>query len=226
MSSRDYLSATTTLEGFIQQLVQYFVSGYLFYSTSTLPDRKLAKGSEIDQKLLRKYDIAVSAWTRQVRRKAGRAVFQYLRYQNFAVILCTKGARDHFNASEGKIHDARRRPLKFAGYAVSVRVKDNGTLGARVRIDRDTEAMLKTHFESLALRASLPSLTAALYNLPFAPYAPIRRQVLGLVRAINKKRKAAHLSLVPYSCVRLRRVQVKPFAPVAVSDPTEQNKAA
>jgi hypothetical protein len=217
MSRRGYHSEATTLEGFIQQLVQYFTSGYVFYSAATIPARKLARASEIDQKALRKYDIDVSAWTRQARRKEGRAVFQYLRYQNFAVIVCTKGERQKFNQGEGKnIKDARRRPLKFAGYAVSVRVKENGELGARVRVERETEAMLKNHFVSLALNSSAQTLKSAIYNLPFEPYAPIRRQFLGLVRAINKKRNEASLELLPYDCVRFRRVQVKPFEPVEV----------
>jgi hypothetical protein len=214
---REYQCAATTLEGFIQQLVQYFTSGYVFYSTAMIPARKLVRAEEIDRKLVQKYDVGISTWTRQVRRREGRAVFQYLRYQNFAVIFCTKGERQKFNEGEGRnIQDARRRPLKFAGYAVSVRTKANGVYGARVRIERDTEAMLKDHFVSMALRCSAPSLKAALYHLPFAPYAPIRRQVLGLVRAVNKTRREAGLALLPYSCIRRRRLQVKPFAPVEV----------
>jgi hypothetical protein len=105
----------------------------------------------------------------------GRAVFQYLRYENFTVVLCSKGERKKFNACEGRIQDARRRPLKCAGYAVSVRTKENGTYGARVRIDTETERMLKGHFVGLALRYSSRELEAAIYHLPFAPYAPIRR---------------------------------------------------
>ncbi len=213
MSGEPYQSEATSLEGFIQQLVRYFTAGYVFYATTRLPAKKRARAHGIDHKLVRKYDIHVSAWTRQVRKREGRAVFQYLRFETFAVILCTKGERGKFNHEE-RIKDARRRPLKFAGYAVSVRTKDNGTLGARVRIDRDTEAMLKAHFVSGALTCSVGRLQAALYTLPFEPYAPIRRQVLGLVRAINKRRNEASLALLPYSCVRMRRAQVKPFEPI------------
>jgi hypothetical protein len=222
-----YQCQATTLEGFIQQLVQYFTSGYVFYSTAAIPATKRGRAGAVDKKLVRKYDINISAWTRQVRRKEGRAVFQYLRYENFAVIVCTKGERQKFNAGEGKnIKDARRRPLKFAGYAVSVRVKENGKLGARVRVERDTEAMLKCHFAGLALGCSTPRLKAAIYNLPFEPYAPIRRQLLGLVRAMNRIRKAASLELLPYSCVRMQRVQVKPFEPVCAPVEVAMKKAA
>jgi hypothetical protein len=213
----EYQCEATTLAGFIQQLVCYFTAGYIFYSTARIPARKLARAGEIDRKLVRKYDIGVSAWTRQVRRREGRAVFQYLRYENFTVIVCTKGEREKFNACEGRIQDARRRPLKFAGYAVSIRTKENGTYGARVRIDTETEKMLKAHFVRLALRYPRRMLEAAIYRLPFAPYAPIRRQVAGLVWAINKKRGEASRELLSYTCIRMRRTQVKPFAPVEVT---------
>ena len=46
------------------------------------------------------------------------------------------------------------------------------------------------------------------------PYAPIRRQMLGLVRDVNFKRNRADLDLVRVSCLRFRRKSVRPFEPV------------
>jgi hypothetical protein len=48
-------------------------------------------------------------------------------------------------------------------------------------------------------------------RLPLEPYALVRRQLLGFVRVINKKREQARKELLPYTCIQTRRTPVKPF---------------
>ena len=43
---------------------------------------------------------------------------------------------------------------------------------------------LKTYFRENACRRSAESLGRELYNLPFEPYAPVRQQLLNLLRLI------------------------------------------
>ncbi|MBU0717022.1 MAG: hypothetical protein KJ749_02135 [Planctomycetes bacterium] len=45
----------------------------------------------------------------------------------------------------------------------------------------------------------------------FEPYAPVRRQLLNLLRAVNRARKEAGLEPVPMSCLRLKRRIYRPF---------------
>ena len=52
----------------------------------------------------------------------------------------------------------------------------------------------------------------AFYELPFEPYAPVRRQLLNLLRAVNLVRKQAGYRPVPVEVVPLRRRIVTPFA--------------
>ena len=60
----------------------------------------------------------------------------------------------------------------------------------------------------------------AFTTLPVAPYAPVRRQLLLINRAVNRLRAAAGEPLVPVDVLALRRRVVKPFAGVA-AEPNE-----
>lgn len=48
-------------------------------------------------------------------------------------------------------------------------------------------------------------------RIPFEPYAPVRRQLLNILRAVNRVRQAAGFESVPVSALRLRRRVVRPF---------------
>ena len=45
----------------------------------------------------------------------------------------------------------------------------------------------------IATHRSAADLAVELYNLPFEPYAPVRQQLLNLIRYMNRRREAAHL---------------------------------
>ena len=57
-----------------------------------------------------------------------------------------------------------------------------------------------------------------LCNLPFEPYAPVRRQLLNLIRHINQRRKPAGLEPIGFDVLRYRRRIVKPFERVSAAD--------
>lgn len=70
---------------------------------------------------------------------------------------------------------------------------------SRVLIEREKYAELTTYFLDLAAKGSAQSLGRELFNLPFEPYAPVRQQLLNLLRRINKARHAAGLDrLTPF----------------------------
>ena len=54
-------------------------------------------------------------------------------------------------------------------------------------------------------------LAKKLYNFPYEPYAPIRRQMLRLLRKVNRARKRAGLPILPSDVLPLRRRVVRPF---------------
>jgi hypothetical protein len=76
---------------------------------------------------------------------------------------------------------------------------------------------LKAWFEEQATRQTAEALARAFYELPFEPYYLVRQQEFLLLRAVNRRRRAAGLPLVPKGCIWLRRRPVKPFGEGAVT---------
>ena len=70
---------------------------------------------------------------------------------------------------------------------------------------------LKAYFEDIALHRTAGQLAAELADLPFEPYAPVRQQLLNLIRYINRRRETANLEPVSFSVLRYRRRIVRPF---------------
>lgn len=206
------------MEGFVQQIACcYLRDGYWFYVTGRIPDRKTPE--DVDRKLIEKYGIAVSESTRARRKKLGQANLQYIRYQRFFVILATHGTHRLFDDEVESIRDIRRIPLQFEGYSISYRRGGRTRSGqpddkwhAHVAIERRHYLELKAHLLELARHRSADNLALQFYRVPFEPYAPVRRQLLNLHRAVNRTRKRSGFSTIPIEAIPLRRRILKPFS--------------
>jgi len=204
-----YRCETATIEGFIQQLaVSYVAKGYWFYVTGLIPPGK--DPWRVDRKLIERYGLDLSKYARARRKRAGLANVQYLRLGHVYVLLATKGEHPFFAAEGRCVRDLRRVPLKVFGYAVSYRM-NRGRGHASVRIERRRYRELKAQFEALAVHRSMDELAAGFHALPFVPYAPVKRQLLRVVNAVNRRRRVAGFEPVPLGALRLRRIPVKPF---------------
>lgn len=200
-----YRCEAVSVEGFIQQLaVAYVARGYFFYVPGRIPEGK--DRQRVDEKLVERYQIDLSKWTRARRKQLGQASVQYLRHEDFFVIVATHGKHRFFELEGEGVRDARRRAIRYAGYAVGFR---GGHV--QVRIDLPQYRLLKTWFEEEATRRSVASLAKAFYDLPFEPYYLVRRQEFNLLRSVNRRRRAAGLPLVPKECIWLKRRPVRPF---------------
>jgi hypothetical protein len=178
--------------------VQYLANGYWFYVTGRIPDGK--DPDRVDRKLIEQYDIGVSKWTRARRRAVGIAAIQYIRHDRFFVLLATHGRHPFFAAEQSQLRDARRVPIRYGGYSMSYRGGH-----PHVRIENSQYRLLKECTVRLAKEGDLGRLFSFFYSLPFEPYAPIRRQLLNLVRAASRVSKGGGGPSVPYRAVRLRR---------------------
>lgn len=205
-----YNCEAATLAGFVQQLaVSYVAKGYRFYVTGCIPERK--DPVDVDRKLIERYGVDVSVWARARRKRAGHASVQYLRHGRFFVLIATHGQHLLFEA-ESDIRDIRREPLKYGGYAISFRHSTvTGRGHASVRIEREEYLRLKSYFLDLARHRTASGLAAHFAALPYEPYAPIRRQLLAIIRAVNHARAASGFDSLPWTCIRLRRRQVHVF---------------
>lgn len=207
-SAKTYQCVATTVEGFIQQLAVGCLSrSYHFYVAGAVPDG--ADPRAVDRKLIKKYRITGSKHVRARQKKRGEANVQYLRFGRFFLLLATKGEHRFF-ADETNIRDVRKMPIRFAGYSVGVGRGRDGKSHASVRIDgiefrfleRQLLQMALTQFEVLAARFGI---------LRFAPYAPVRKQYIRLLRQVNHARRVAGLETLPLQVLPLRRRPVRPF---------------
>lgn len=219
-----YRSEALSIPGFVQQIAcSYLRHGYWWYVTGQIPAGKDAKA--IDRKLIEKYGIGISESTRARRKQLGQANLQYIRHERFFAILSTKGCHRFFEEEAAGIRDIRRNPIRFKGYSISYRRGGRTRAGERdprwhshVEIERSRYRELKAQFLELAVHRSPEKLALAFYELPFEPYAPIRRQFLSLLRAVNRARKEASYSQIPVEVLPFRRRIVRPFGRAQEND--------
>ena len=139
------------------------------------------------------------------------------------MLVATHGKHPFFAEEAANIRDIRKVPMKFAGHSISY--KQGGFLRkvgtslpkldsrlARPSANRAGEyTELKAYFREIACRRSGESLGRELFNLPFEPYAPVRQQLLNLLRLTNKARHAAGLERISPDVLRFQRRIVRPF---------------
>ncbi len=78
-------------------------------------------------------------------------------------------------------------------------------------MDRRQYLDCRAWFYEWAIRASVAELSQAFSTLPVAAYAPVRRQLLLIHRAVNRRRNASGQLPVPVEVLPLRRRVVRPF---------------
>jgi hypothetical protein len=200
-----YRKDATSIGGFVQQVaVSYVGHGYFFYVAGSIPEGK--DPCAIDEKLVVRYGIDISKWARARRKQAGIANLQYVRFGQFFLILATHGRHQFFEDEASCIRDVRRRPIRFAGYSIGFRAGH-----PHVRIEQEEYKQLKAYFVDLAVCRSVASLERELAQIPFEPYAPVRRQLLCILRAVNRARKRAGFSPITTEVFRFKRRIYRPF---------------
>ena len=204
-----YRFEAVSIEGFVQQLaVGYISNGYWFYVTGTIPGRKDPRLT--DRKIVDQYGCGVSKWVRARRKRAGLANVQYLRFHHTFVILATRGRHRFFEDEAKRFRDVREVPIKFGGYAIGCK-EWKKKFHPSVRIEKQRYREIVARFLKMAIELSVEELSGELRGLPFEPYAPIRRQLIRVLGAINRRRAQAGLEAVPLGALRLRRRPVSPF---------------
>lgn len=221
----EYRYLATSVEGFVQQLAcNLLPHGYWFYVQGRVPAGK--DPALVDTKLLHRYGVAISRQARARRKQAGLANVHYLRYGPHWILLATHGEHRFFADEQTNLRDVRKAPIHFAGYSLTVRqggfllkrstdepCTPDGKRRVRVQIGREPFRDLRASFLELATRRSAEQLARELYCLPFEPYAPVRRQLLKILRLVNQRRRAAGLEEISMEVLRYRRRIVRPFEP-------------
>jgi hypothetical protein len=200
--------AVATVEAFVQYLSSNLIRhGYWYHFVGTIPENKNAEA--VDQKLVERYAANLDKFTRARRKKKGLANVAYVRYGRTFVLLATDGKHEIFD--EHKMLDLRQRPIRSFGYSIGAGRGSDGKFHASVRISDEAFAKELSHFLELATHRSAESIASELRQIPFVPYARVRRQLLKIVRLINERRETAGFARVPYSALKLRREIVRVF---------------
>jgi hypothetical protein len=208
----EYRCETRSVSGFIQRVaVDCVARGYLLYVTGRIPEKKDPR--VIDKRIVEKFGL-VDKSARHRRKLLGLANVQYIRYRRFFIVIATTYGYHPVFEQEGRlIRDVRYTPIKFAGHSISF---SGGHV--QVRIELELYLRLKRFLFDNALRRSRAELEQAFDKLRFEAFAPVRSQLLCILRAVNCRRKVAGLELVPSSCLRLYRKY--PYRPlIDVPDP-------
>jgi hypothetical protein len=214
-----YLCEAQSPEAVVQLIAaSYLRHGFYWYVTGSIPAGK--DPAAIDRKLIAKYGINVSEWERRHRKQRGVANAHYLRYQQWFILMVSEGhhalKQSAVKGGEGEhLRDCRRTPIRFQGYSISYRRSGVTPAGgpapkfhAHVRIDDNTYRILRDHFVDLAGHRTADTLANEFGRVPFARYAPVRRQLLNVLRAVNERRKQQNFELLPFSVLKLKRMPV------------------
>lgn len=210
-----YLARNET--ALVQQLVRYVQAGYRFYIVGSI-GRKSAEA--VDERLLTKFDIRKSPQQRSRAKGRGESNLQYIRLDDFWVILATKGKHPFFGAHRTKqgraeYKDLRRTALRVGPYAISSKLdgawnqkNSNSKLSryrVRVTLTRDEYKELQAFFEEKASHWSQEKLAAEFEKKGrfYLPYRPIRNQLVQLVRRTNKVRKLCGFKPISYSALNI-----------------------
>ena len=103
------------------------------------------------------------------------------------------------------------QPIAFAGYSIGWHRGVDRRWHVSVRIHPERYRSIKAYLLELARGRSAEQIAGEFAGLGFEPYAPVRRQLLSLLKAVNGERKVAGLTRLPVECMRLRRTVVRPF---------------
>lgn len=198
-----YRCEATSLKGFVQQIAcVYLRHGYHWFVQGRIKEGK--DPYEVDAKLIAKYRIDISETTRWRRKKLGKANMQYLRYGRDFVLMATKGRHQFYDLEASSIRWAGKYPMKFHGYSISYRPGGRTRSGEKdpkwhshVQIEWGRYKELKAMFTELACRRSAQQLTKMFYEIPFEPYAPVRRQFAAIWSQANRKRRRFRMQELP-----------------------------
>jgi hypothetical protein len=219
----EYKYEVTSLVGYLQRVATHLLpKGYYFFVQGTLPAGK--DPAALDTKLLSKYDVAKSEGARRWRKSQGLGNVQYVRFEKSWILLATHGDHSIREGEGNNLKDVRKVPVRIGDYTITVKrgnylkkfptdeaPSPDGRWRVRVLIAREPYRELCAYFLSIACHRRPDALAAELYALPYVPYAPVRKQLLKLLRLINGKRQAAGYSKISPTCLRVKREIVRAF---------------
>lgn len=201
-----YRCEAATAAGFVQQLAcSYILHGYHHYVVGLVPEKK--DPMAVDANIVAKFGLDLTRAARSRRKLAGNANVHYIRYRRFFVLCATDpvGGHEFFEAHPpravgGKavpqVRHIKEHPIAFGGYSIGYHQGVDRKWHVSVRIHPERYRDLKARLFDIATTRSVENIVAVFRGIPFEPYAPVRRQLLNLLRAVNREREVKGWDLV------------------------------
>ena len=208
---KKYICEVRSLNALVKQIAVHTLRwGYWWYLTGVIPEGK--DPQKIDRKLMDKYKANVSMSTRNRRKHAGLANARYYRLGRQFFLFTTWGESPIWKYEKNNLRCIRRPPRNFekrTGYtgkfpfvplqvgSYSISYKPGGRTRkgrvdpqwhSHVELSRDCYRNLKAEFLELSTKMSTEELGLKFYEMSYEPYAPLYRQLLKIVRDVNKRR--------------------------------------
>ncbi len=189
--------------------MHYVSRGYSYFCMVELPKRKQSKWEAIDQKLIEKYGINIAKWNRRYRKKQGRMNFAYVRWEDQAVLLHTKGKIDDEITMDDTFLDSHKDALTIrVGDQMVLElayIDDHATYKIHPTIYRD----LKAEIADAAERRDVKHVVETIEHLNGLPaWKGIFEQKLALYR-FAKTSLAKHQQKLPAVFIRRKRTPIK-----------------
>lgn len=215
----------TNIHMFVQRIADNVVKyGYRKYVTGTIPEGR--DPLEVDAKILAKYGINVSRWSRYRRKEKGQASIHYARHQEFFVMFApAQGEHRWYDLEQwqseaqlrehgSKIRDIASKPLARGGYTISLKHSTGtGRVHPVVRIHPNEYRALKAYYLHLARHRSPEKLVEEFARFPFEPWAGVKLQRWNILQAVNKVRRRAGFKEVDGGCFKKTRTPYKLMVP-------------
>ena len=123
MRKEPYKYETTSVTGFVQRIATCLLRhGYVHYVQGRVGEGKDPRA--IDKKLLEKYDVVQSEWSRARRKEKGLANLQYVRFDRTWVLMATEGSHPMKSAEQSQLRDIREAPIQIEGYSIYLKRGD------------------------------------------------------------------------------------------------------
>jgi len=172
----------------LKQIIRLVGNGYKYISISKIPENKKAKIGKIKEKLTKKYNLNLTTWQRQYRKRKGKANYKGLLYKNTIIILKTEGETE---IKDNSFKSVLNTPISFNYLSLILYKDERGKL--TYRLNKELIKTIKANID-LALKnkkgRNFHNEVKKLYNLhKVMPYRGFMLQLKTILEFIKKKQK-------------------------------------
>ena len=172
----------------MQQVIAQLNFGYVYYHIVIYPEKKIKKWSEIDKKLITKYQIKKSKFQRSRLKAKGFSNFYFMRWENIAIIMHTDGQINTEINYDDKFNDFNNTPINLKiSERITFRIKNNPSKQNKpsVFIEKNSYKNIKHTIYQIAKRGGKNEVIKQFKKLNGLPsYSGIHQQKTNLRKAL------------------------------------------